>query len=103
MREDEMTSGLLQIGRITFAPRSIRVSRNSLEDFGMFSDAYSWSVISERAMDVDEIGKAYEARECGIHINERGHRHEVVVNKHTHRICFENETEHEVTIVVEPK
>jgi len=46
------------------------------------------------------IGEVFDSP---VHVNERGHRHEVVVDKRTHRIRFENETEHEVTILVEPK
>lgn len=98
----EFDSGNLTVGRITFQPRQITVTRKSGETFGGFPDGEAFGgfpyhpargedmKVHEKALDADEIARAYET-------------HVVQVDKRTHRIRFENETEHEVTLIVEPK
>jgi len=64
--------------------------------------AFGDSAISD-VFDSGVNGEAFSRFPFPVKVNEHGHRHEVVVDKRTHRIRFENETEHEVTIVIEPK
>lgn len=94
MDEDKLTSGPLVVGKAVFEPRGIFVTRG----FGSYSDSDAFSgfpyrqpcPVPKQRIDVEEIARDYDTRI-------------VHVDKRTQRIRYENETESEVTIVIEPK
>lgn len=85
MNEDEYNSGPLVVGKAVFEPR-VRAYPFPFTD----SDPYVWPLVIDRAIDADEINREYQTQR-------------IVVDKRTHRIRYENETEHEVTVIIEPK
>lgn len=92
MNEDDYNSGPLVVGKAVFEPRAQPVLRSDWrsEVFGGFPSYDKPCPIPARQIDVDEMSRDYETRH-------------ILVNKDTHRIRYESETEHEVTIVIEPK
>lgn len=90
----EFNSGPLVVGRITFERRPVSVT-----DGGFSGEAFSGfpfydqpCPVSKHRVEVDDLNRQYRTQTKTI-----------VVDKRTHRIRYENETEHEVTVVIEPK
>lgn len=83
--ELEFNSGPLVRGLALPATRTLSYHGTDLGSF-----PYHQPCPAPKQMDADEIN-----RDCDTSV--------IHVNKRTHRIRFENETESEVTIVVEPK
>lgn len=85
MNEDDYNSGPLVVGKAVFEPRVLaRVPSD------WWNSAYIPCPMPKQQIDVDQINHDYDTRV-------------VHVDKRTHRIRYENETEHEVTVIIEPK
>lgn len=88
----EFNSGNLVVGRVAFQPRPISATRDFSGDvFGGFPYDQPCPA-SKHRVEVDDLNRQYQTQTKTI-----------VVDKRTHRIRYENETEHEVTIVIKPK
>lgn len=93
----EFSSGPLVVGKAVFEPMPICVARAigeifdvpPSEVFGGFPYSQPCPVPKEQ-IDVDQMNHEYETKR-------------ISVDKRTHKIRFENETENEVVIVIEPK
>lgn len=86
----DLKSGPLVIGKAVLSPRSILVDRFSDgQAFGGFP-FYDQSCPVPKQVDADEMNQQYETSR-------------IVVNKCTHHIRFEDETEDQATVVIEPK
>ena len=84
------SSGPLVVGKAVFWPRRTYINRQPCETFGGFPFHSHLCPVPQEKVDVDQMNREYEVRK-------------IAVDKRTHRIRFEGETENEVTIVVEPK